>query len=40
LAAIEYRLHPRHTVDIDCVVNHLGVLVEELEGRGIELRVL
>ena len=40
MAAIEYRLHPRHTVDIDCVVNHLGVLVEELERRGIELRVL
>lgn len=39
MAAIAYRQHPRHTVDIDCVVDKVDGLVEQLRERGLDLRL-
>ncbi len=39
MAALSYRLHPRHTVDLDFVINKLGNLPDKFDERGFTYRV-
>lgn len=39
LAALEYRQHSRDTVDLDCVVDKVDGLVDQLRERGLDLRL-